>query len=121
MNSRIRTLKTLIRAARDLYARHHQSARWLQQGVSLSPEAIVMVDERSELVVHPGASIGRHTILNLRSHRKDPNSLPGRLEIGERTAVLEFNNIRAGGGEIRIGPDCIVSQYVTIIATNHLV
>ncbi|GAB47020.1 acyltransferase [Mobilicoccus pelagius] len=42
-----------------------------------------------------------------------------RLEIGERTYVGEFNNIRCAGASIRIGRDCLVSQLVTIVGSNH--
>jgi acetyltransferase-like isoleucine patch superfamily enzyme len=121
LSARLNAVKTLLRAARDQYARHYQAARWLSKGVSISADAMVMLDEKSELVLHRGCSIGRHTIINVRSDRRDPSSPCGRLEVGERTAILEFNNIRAGGGEIRIGDDCLISQYVTIVATNHLV
>lgn len=42
-----------------------------------------------------------------------------RLEIGERTFVGEFNNIRCAGAPIVIGRDCLISQHVTIVGTNH--
>jgi acetyltransferase-like isoleucine patch superfamily enzyme len=32
-----------------------------------------------------------------------------------------MNNIRAAGGEISIGNKCIFSQYITIVAANHLI
>lgn len=116
---RLRAARSLLRSVRDHIKRHYKSAEWAREGVHVSPDALVMEDERSELVLHRGASIGRYTILNVRTH--DKTAPRGRLEIGENTAILEFNNIRAGGGEVRIGRDCLISQYVTIVATNHQV
>ncbi|STD04836.1 Galactoside O-acetyltransferase [Dermatophilus congolensis] len=41
------------------------------------------------------------------------------LEIGDRTYIGEFNNIRCAGARIVIGADCLISQHITIIGTNH--
>jgi acetyltransferase-like isoleucine patch superfamily enzyme len=54
----------------------------------------------------------------------DPQARPGvdassALIVGCRTAINEFNNIRAAGGTIRIGDDCLISQFVSIVAVNH--
>ena len=41
------------------------------------------------------------------------------LTIGSNTYIGEYNNIRAGGGNIEIGDYCSISQHVSIIASNH--
>jgi acetyltransferase-like isoleucine patch superfamily enzyme len=41
------------------------------------------------------------------------------LNIGYNTYIGEFNNIRAGGGVIKIGDNCSISQHITIVASNH--
>ncbi|KQQ42953.1 acyltransferase [Nocardioides sp. Leaf307] len=41
------------------------------------------------------------------------------LSVGPRTYIGEFNNIRCAGAAIRIGADCLVSQHVTIVGSNH--
>ena len=41
------------------------------------------------------------------------------LEIGDDTYIGEFNNIRASGGYVKIGNNCLISQHVTLIASNH--
>lgn len=43
----------------------------------------------------------------------------GYLYIGANTSIGEFNNIRAAGGEITIGENCLISQHVTMVASNH--
>lgn len=46
-------------------------------------------------------------------------SPPSTLEVGARSYIGQGNNIRAGGGNIKIGADCLISQHVTIVASNH--
>jgi len=41
------------------------------------------------------------------------------LIIGENTYIGEHNNLRAAGGVIRIGNNVLISQMVTIVASNH--
>lgn len=42
-----------------------------------------------------------------------------KLTIGDGTYIGESNNIRAAGGSISIGSNCLISQQVSIIATDH--
>ncbi len=50
----------------------------------------------------------------------DGGGLTGsRLEIGARTYIGEFNNIRTAGAPIVIGADCLISQHITIVGSNH--
>jgi acetyltransferase-like isoleucine patch superfamily enzyme len=41
------------------------------------------------------------------------------LTIGDGTYIGESNNIRAAGGSISIGSNCLISQQVSIIASDH--
>lgn len=41
------------------------------------------------------------------------------MEVGDRSYIGEFNNIRCAGASIVIGRDCLISQHVTIVGTNH--
>lgn len=47
------------------------------------------------------------------------NANESKLVIGYNTYIGEFNNIRAGGGDIYIGNDCLISQHITLVAANH--
>lgn len=116
-----RTVVSLLRTVKQEYLRHAEAARWREKGVYVSPEAVLLTDGNSILEIGKGASIGRGTIINVRAHRIESEHRRSELLIGERTAILELNNIRAGGGRIVIGRDCLISQYVTIVATNHVV
>lgn len=113
-------LRSLVRSVAQSYRRHHEAARWRARGVFVSPEAMISVGPESKLEIGAGASIGRLTILNVRGDRRE-NERSAELVIGARTKLLELNNIRAGGAFVRIGDDCLISQYVTIVATNHTV
>lgn len=42
-----------------------------------------------------------------------------RLLVGHNTFIGEQNNIRASGGSIAIGSNCLIAQSVTIVASNH--
>ncbi len=41
------------------------------------------------------------------------------ISIGSNTYIGEYNNIRAAGGKISIGNDCLISQHITIVSSNH--
>lgn len=43
-----------------------------------------------------------------------------RLVIGNGTYIGEYNNIRVAGGEIIIGQNCLISQHITLVSSNHL-
>ena len=42
-----------------------------------------------------------------------------KLIIGENTYIGEQNNLRAAGGSIKIGKNCLISQQVSIIGSDH--
>ena len=43
----------------------------------------------------------------------------GCISIGERTWLGEYNNLRSAGGNICIGKNCLISQFVTLVASGH--
>jgi acetyltransferase-like isoleucine patch superfamily enzyme len=92
---------------------------WWSRGVSISPLTIIVQGKNSSLEIGTGSIIGPYTILDLQSDPHAQTPMASVLKIGQRTAINEFNNIRAAGGEIIIGDGCMISQYVSIIATNH--
>jgi hypothetical protein len=50
----------------------------------------------------------------------DPLNGWGRLAVGSGTWIGEYNNFRlAGSADIAIGRDCLVSQFCSLIASNH--
>jgi acetyltransferase-like isoleucine patch superfamily enzyme len=114
-------LKSLLKARREEYRHHLQIAAWKSRGVSISPQAILRIADGSHLEIGESASIGRFTLLALAFDARAPQSDPPHLTIGKRTQILEFNNIRVGGAPVTIGENCLISQFVTIVATTHTI
>ncbi len=44
----------------------------------------------------------------------------GTIRVGDRTWIGQYNNLRAcDGGDIKIGSQCLISQFCTLVASNH--
>lgn len=89
----------------------------------ISPYAILSIANASRVKIGSGVTIDDYTVIDVND---DP--FPGShanhlsaLEIGDGTSIGTFNNIRASGGRISIGRQCLISQLVTIVASNHSV
>lgn len=92
-------------------SRHHPT-------LNLSSPFSLLNDDPAALTVGDNVTIGKFAdIVVLAKH---PNShVPGRLSIGCNSAIGSFSNIRAAGGTISIGRDCLIGQHVSLIASNH--
>lgn len=93
--------------------------RWLAHGVAIDQRAIVRLAPGSVLKIGEGSTIGAFSVLDLLADPCGDADSAGKLHVGRRVAINEFNNLRAGGGDIEIGDACLVSQYVSIIASSH--
>jgi acetyltransferase-like isoleucine patch superfamily enzyme len=95
---------------------------WYEQkfGCRIHIKALLLVQDTSRFTLGNGVFIGANTVLLCMD---DPKGIKGtaKLTIGKGTSIGEMNNIRAAGGEIIIGEKCILSQYITIVAANHLI
>ncbi|MBA4056613.1 MAG: acetyltransferase [Marivirga sp.] len=100
---------------RDLIVYNRNSLKI--KGVSISPLAAFHYEEIKDINIGKGCYIGEFTtvwVINNNENLK--NSC---LIIGDNTYIGEQNNIRASGGRITIGRNCLISQQVSIIAANH--
>jgi acetyltransferase-like isoleucine patch superfamily enzyme len=86
----------------------------------IHPKALLLIQNSKQLHIGEGVFIGANTVLLCID---DPNGAAGQsfLSIGKGTSIGEMNNIRAAGGRITIGEKCIFSQYISVIAANHLI
>ena len=75
-------------------------------------------DDVSQIRIGEEVHIGAFTELAVLS-RPELSKIRGRLVIGKRTQVGSGCNIRACGGEVSIGENCIIAQHVSLIAANH--
>jgi acetyltransferase-like isoleucine patch superfamily enzyme len=65
-----------------------------------------------------GTSINDYTVVRIENGPEAYHEASSLL-IGENTYIGEMNNLRAAGGVIRIGNNVILSQFVTVVASNH--
>ncbi len=42
-----------------------------------------------------------------------------KIGVGSGTWIGQYNNLRSGGGDILIGEDCLISQFCTLVGSNH--
>ncbi len=112
INSAWRRLRADIHTQRRLQA-------WWARGVSIAPSVIIRLGANARLTIEPGCLIGEYTLIDLQNDPLLNPPVTSTLHIGQRTAINEFNNIRAANGEIIIGDNCLISQFVSLIASNH--
>ena len=89
--------------------------RQLADGVRISDSVLVLGDAAGCLTLGAYAHIREGTILAF----GDAESSRGTIEIGEGAWIGQYNNLRAGAGDIRIGANCLLSQFCTLVASNH--
>lgn len=125
----MRSLRTVLRGLRwlgseDLVADwgrrigQIRTVRGLQQanpGARIGSQVGLLNLAPGALVMGPGSAICDGTILSF----GDDEQGRGRILIGSRTWIGQYNNLRAGGGDIEIGSDCLVSQFCSLVASNH--
>jgi len=107
------------------YLRNMYSDQQMKREISkrfhcvIDTQARIAVDNLNNIQLGKGVYIGAFTICRVGNDPLAKNVTSSRLEIGESTYIGELNNIRAGGGTIKIGKKCQISQHVSIIASNH--
>lgn len=113
----------LLRALQRTMVEHVQALRrqqlWQEKGVEIAPTALVRIAPGAKLEIGAGTVIGPYSVVDLLADPRTSGPSTSRVSIGRGVAVNEFSNIRAGGGEIVIGDGCMISQYVSIIGSNH--
>ena len=75
-------------------------------------------DDLNRIQIGEEVYIGAFTEVAVIS-RSALSSIAGSLSIGARTQIGCGCNIRACGGEIKVGENCIIAQHVSLIAANH--
>lgn len=85
--------------------------------ITIHNKSIFSYDDIKNITLGKGVYIGAFTVIDSTNYSiKYKNS---KLIIGENTYIGELNNLRASGGIISIGANCLISQNVSIIAANH--
>ncbi|MFL9595292.1 acyltransferase [Aeromonas veronii] len=95
-------------------------AKLYRLGCYCSTSAVININSWENVTVECNVSIGHGTIIIV-SDEKSFVGLQSSLKIGYGTAINEYCNIRAAGGDIIIGKNCMLAQFVTIVASNHII
>jgi len=113
-------LQFYIRIRRSLTARFSESYLSLGKPYFIHRRVIYMVSKDSSIKFGKMVYVGANTVLSVRDYESTANlENISRLEIGQNTYIGEGCNIRASGGTILIGSDCLIAQSVTVVASNH--
>ncbi|MEO6520452.1 MAG: acyltransferase [Mucilaginibacter sp.] len=84
----------------------------------ISSRSIVKFDCADAIIIGAGTIVSDFTVITVINDSLT-NKRNSKLTVGKETYIGEQNNIRACGGEISIGDRCLISQQVSIIASNH--
>lgn len=84
----------------------------------ISPLSSIQICRPASFTLGEASSIGDYTVVFVSD---DPHTdfNDASLFVGKNTYIGEHNNIRAAGGHIEIGDNCLISQQVTIVCSNH--
>ena len=76
-------------------------------------------DDINDVHIGKGCSIGINNVIFCTNEHSRGNR--AKLVIGDGTSFGEMNSIRASGGDVVIGKNCLISQFVNIIGSNHAI
>jgi acetyltransferase-like isoleucine patch superfamily enzyme len=83
--------------------------------VFIDPLSKIYYDSPDNIRIQKNVHISAFTVLHVMNYMNTNST----LNIDSGTYIGEFNNIRASGGTIKIGKNCLISQHITIVAANH--
>ena len=118
----VKSIRALLGTQRRTWRNRLRSLaiQWRYPELRVTHPCIWAVDDLDSLELDGHIQIGPFTEIVVES--KSPYSrVSGRLRIGNRTVIGSSGNIRAGGGVISIGNDCLIAQQVSLIASTHTV
>lgn len=92
-------------------------SRYMKSGCKISSGAKFIFDKNAVVEISENASIGNGTILVATTEKALLKI--AKLSIGTNSVINEYCNIRASGGQILIGSNTMIAQFVSIVATNH--
>jgi acetyltransferase-like isoleucine patch superfamily enzyme len=113
----LKAVCSLLLAPARAFRREWKRIRLASSCLRLGPSVVVHQDPGCNIVAGEGSSIGTGSILIALSRDGTKNQ----IIIGKRVAINEYNNLRAAGGDIRIGNYCQIAQFCTLVASNHTI
>lgn len=83
-------------------------------GAKVEADVRLLGDDVARIRLGAGSTVCEGTLLSC----GDADGA-GRIEVGDGSWIGQCNNLRAGGGDIRIGRHCLLSQFCSLVAANH--
>lgn len=80
--------------------------------------AKVYYDNINDIVIGKDFSMSSSSMIFCTNEDSDKTTT-SKIIIGDGVSIGEMNNIRASGGHLYIGDNCLISQFVSIICSNH--
>jgi acetyltransferase-like isoleucine patch superfamily enzyme len=117
----IRHLPLMLRIGAEAiwsgFVRVYMRAFWRKRGVNIESNARLMYASHQLMDLGSGTHVGLFSVVFALA---TPDCMEAPLlKVGERTYIGDHVNIRAGGGLITIGNDCLIANAVTIVSSNH--
>ncbi len=100
---------------RRLHLQNVAQIRQLAAGAKIDSDIRLIGFQPKLLAIADRISLGAGTVL---AFGDELNGF-GRITIGSGTWIGQYNNLRSGGGDIQIGNHCLISQFCTLVASNH--
>lgn len=105
---RLGELRTAEMALQEVRARY--------PGARIHEDAQILDWRAGALQLGDGVTIEKGTIVTL----GDPHNGYGSIAIGAGTWIGQYNNLRVTGGtRLSIGANCLISQFCTLVTSNH--
>lgn len=95
--------------------REIQALRGKYQRAKISADVRLLAFDESRISLGNGTTLCEGSVFSC----GDAENGFGEIAIGDNTWIGQYNNIRAGGGRIQVGSDCLISQFCTLVASNH--
>jgi len=114
------TIKLWLKEQRALWRRCRRGAALYRRWPTLRITEPVSWphDDLDAIEIGHRVSIAPFTEIYVQARRIE-SKVPGGLRIGDNTWIGASGNIRAVGGKIIIGKNCLIAQHVSLIASNH--
>jgi acetyltransferase-like isoleucine patch superfamily enzyme len=114
------TIKFWLKEQRALWRRCRRGAAIYQRWPTLRiTEPVSWIHDNLDAIeIGERVNIAPFTEIYVKSRTME-SKVPGGLRIGDNTWIGASGNIRATGGKIVIGKNCLIAQHVSLIASNH--
>jgi acetyltransferase-like isoleucine patch superfamily enzyme len=87
-------------------------------GCSISYRAMIDIEPSTHVEFGKGSSVGAGTVIVSQGYDR---RIKTELRVGRNTYIGENNNIRVADAPVIIGDNCMISQMVSLISSNHQV